>query len=179
MCWPGGQHLLLAVNQITGVKRSQLKSVAMRNGVRGTSLHAIPAENTSIVVDVVDLGIPLGATHAVFGGVVGGFDVDAIRRTVGGAEEAGDALFQSVFIALQHVRPAEAGFYARASKRTFSIGIIFYRRGLEHLHEGDAHALGDGSYVFQYRHAYPVYRMPRKDGPGPGLDLQLGHRPAT
>ena len=181
MCWPGGQHLLLAVNQITGIKRSQLKSMAMRNRVRGTSLHAIAAENASIVVDVVDLGIALGATHAVFGGVVRGLYVDAIRRTVGGAEEAGDALFQPVFIALQHVRPAEAGLYARAPKRAFSVRIIFYRRRLEHLHEGDAHALGDGSYVVQYRHAYLVYRMPRKDGPGgqawtcgTGVDRQHG-----
>ena len=110
VCWPGGQHLLLAVNQIAGVERRQLKSMPVRNRVGRASLHAISAKNAAVVIDVVNLGVALGAADAVFGGVVGGFDVDAVRGTVGGAEKAGDALFQSVFVALQHVRAAEAGF---------------------------------------------------------------------
>ena len=120
----------------------------MRNRVRRTSFHAVSTKDTSIVIDVVDFGVALGAAYAVFGGVVGGFDVDAIRRAVGGAEEAGYAFFQSVFVALQDVGSAEAGFEPRSFQRTFAVGIIFYRRGLEHLHEGDAHAFGDGSDVF-------------------------------
>src|SRR5580693_5657780 len=153
MRWPGRQHLLFAVNQIAGVKRSQLKPMPMRNRVRRASLYAISAKDTSIVIDVVDFGVALGTTYAAFGGVVGGFDVDAVRGTVGSAEEAGYALFQSVFVALQDVGAAEAGLELCSLQRSFAVGIIFYRRGLEHLHEGDAHAFGDGGDVFQDRHA--------------------------
>src|ERR1700678_4083532 len=85
----GSQHLLLAVNQIAGVKRGQLKSVPVRNRIRRASLHAIPAKNTTVVIDVVDSGVAFCAAYAVFSCVVGGFDVDAIRGTVGGAEETG------------------------------------------------------------------------------------------
>jgi len=102
--------LLLAVNQIAGVKRSQLKPMPMRNRVRRASLHTIPAKDTSIVINVVDFGVAFGAAYAVFGGVVGGFDVDAVGGTVGSAEEAGYALFQSVFVALEDVGAAEARF---------------------------------------------------------------------
>src|SRR5258706_860636 len=133
----------------------------MRNRVSRTSLHAIPAKYTSIVINVVDFGVAFGAAYAVFGGVVGGFDVDAVRGTVGGAEEACDAFFESVFVALQNMRSAEAGLDTRAAQRAFAVGIIFHRGGLEHLHEGDAHALGDGGDVFQDRHAFLVYRKLR------------------
>ncbi len=159
MCWPGGQHLLLAVDEIAGIERRQLKPMPMRDRVSRASLHAIPAKDASIVIDVVDLGVAFGAAYAVFGGVVGGFDVDAIRGTVGGAEEAGYTLFQSVFVALENVSAAKAGLDAGAAERTFAVGIIFYRRRLEHLHEGDAHALGDRGDVLQDRHAFLVYRM--------------------
>src|SRR5258706_8715558 len=140
MCWPGGQHLLLAINQITGVKGRELKSVPVCNRVGGTSFHAIPAKNTSIVIDVVNLGVAFGAAYPVFSGVVGGFDIDAIGRAVGGAEETRYAFFQPVFVALQDMSAAEAGFDAGSAERTFAVGIILDRRGLEHLHEGDAHA---------------------------------------
>ena len=82
---PGGQHLLLAVNQIAGIKRSQLKAVAMCDGIGGAGLNTIAAENASIVIDVIDLGVAFGAAHALLGGVIGSFDIDAIRWTIGGA----------------------------------------------------------------------------------------------
>ena len=91
-------------------------------------------------------------------GVVGGLDIDAVRRTIGGAEEAGYTFLQSVFIALQNVGAAKAGFNARAAQRILAVRIILYGRGLEHLHEGDAHPFGDGSDVFQNRHSDLVYR---------------------
>jgi hypothetical protein len=37
------------------------------------------------------------------------------------------------------------------SKRV-RVGIILHLRRLEHLHEGDAHAFGDGRDIFQDRH---------------------------
>src|SRR5580704_18284226 len=158
MRWPGCQHLLFPVNQIAGIKRSQLEPMSMRNRIGRAGLHAVPAKNTPVVIDVVDLGVAFGAAYALFGGVVGGFDVDAVRGTVGGAEEAGYALFESVFVALQDVGATEASFELRSLERTFAVGIIFYRCGLEHLHEGDAHAFGDGGDIFQDRHTFLVYR---------------------
>src|SRR5581483_4086475 len=68
--WPGGQHLLLAVNQIGGVKGRQFESMTVRDGVGGTGLHAISAENAAVVIDVVNLGVALGAADAVFGGIL-------------------------------------------------------------------------------------------------------------
>src|ERR1700732_265170 len=109
----------------------------VRNRVRRTSLHAVSTKDTTVVIDVVDLGVAFGAAYAVFGGVVGGFDVDAVGGAVGGAEEAGYALFQAVFVALEDVGAAEAGFEPCSLQRTFAVGIVFDRRGLEHLHEGD------------------------------------------
>ena len=159
MRWPGRQHLLFPVNQIARIKRSQLKPMPMRNRISRASLHTIPTKNTPVVIDRIDFGVAFGAAYAVFGGVVGGFDVDAVGGTVGGAEEAGYALFESVFVALQDVGAAEAGFEFCSLQRSFAVGIIFYRCGLEHLHEGDAHAFGDGGDIFQDGHTCLVYRM--------------------
>src|SRR5271155_4775087 len=111
---PGRQHLLFPVNQIARIKRSQLKPMPMRNRISRASLHTVSTKNTPVVIDVVDFGVALGAAYAVFGGVVGGFDVDAVGRAVGGAEETGYALFQAVFIALEDVSSAEAGFEPRS-----------------------------------------------------------------
>jgi hypothetical protein len=158
VCWPGGQHLLLAVNQIAGVEGGQLKTVTVRNGVRGASLDAIAAKNAAVVIDVVDPGVALCAADAVFGGVVGCLDIDAVRRAVGGAEKTSDAFFQAVFVALQDVSAAETGFKPGAAERTFAVGIIFDGRRLEHLHKGDAHAFGNGRDILQNRHTSPVYR---------------------
>ncbi len=35
---------------------------------------------------------------------------------------------------------------------TGTVGIILHGRRLEHFHEGDAHALGDGGYVLHDSH---------------------------
>ena len=156
VCWPGGQHLLLAVNQIAGVKRCQLEPVPVRNRVCRTSLHAISAKDTSIVIDVVDLGVALGAADAVFGGVICSLDVDAIRGTIGGAEEAGHAFFQAVFVALQDVHAAKTFLKFRAFQGAVAVGIVFDDRWLKHLLQSDGHSLSYGSDVFDHGHALLV-----------------------
>src|SRR3981081_1767346 len=158
MCWPGGQHLLLAVNQIADIERRQLKPMPVCDRISRTSFHAIPAEDTSIVIYVVDLGVPLGAADPVLGGVIGGFNVDAVGWARRGAKEAGHALLQPILVALKHVGAAKAGFDASPAKRPLAVGIVLDGGGLEHLHEGDAHPLGDGSDVLKNRHAQLVYR---------------------
>src|SRR5579883_1664185 len=113
----------------------------MRNRIRRAGLHTISTKNTSIVVDVVNAGVALGSTDAVRLCVFSGFDVDAVRGAGGGTEKTGHALLQPVFITLQHVHPAEALLEAGSFQRARTVGIIFDLRGLEHLHEGDAHTL--------------------------------------
>src|SRR5258708_1855998 len=130
----------------------------VRNCVGRASFHAISAENTSIVIYVVDAGVALGAADAILGSVIRGFNVDAVGRARRGAKEAGHTLLQSIFVALEHVGPTETGLDARPAKRTLAIGVVLDGGGLEHLHEGDAHAFGDGSDILKNRHAQPVYR---------------------
>jgi hypothetical protein len=158
MCWPAGQHLLLTVDKIGSVKRCQFETVAMSDRVRWASLNAVSAKDAAVVVDVVNLGVPLGAADAVLRGIFCGLNVYAIGRTSGGAEEAGNAFLQPVLVALQNVGAAKPRFDAGSAQRIFAVGIIFDRRRLEHLHEGDAHTLGDGRDVFQNWHACLVYR---------------------
>jgi hypothetical protein len=80
-------------------------------------------------------------------GVLGCFDINAIRWTRGGAQEAGYAFFQAIFVALEDVESAEAFLEDRALQWSRAIGIVFHDGWLEHLPEGDAHSFGDSSYV--------------------------------
>src|SRR5258708_1483959 len=76
-----GQQVLFPINQIARVKRCQFKSMAVGDGVCRAGFDAVAAENATVVVDVVNFGVTLGAADAVFFGVLGGFNVNAIRRT--------------------------------------------------------------------------------------------------
>src|SRR5690348_18271785 len=147
MCWPGGQHLLLAIDQVAGIEGCQLKSMSVGDRVRRTGFDAVSAENAPVVIDVVDLGVALGATDAVFSGIFRSFDIDAIRWTRRRAQEAGYALFQPIFVALQYVCTSESSFNPRPAQRSLAVGIILHGRRLKHLHKGDAHALGDGGNI--------------------------------
>ena len=71
------QQLFFAINQICSVERRQLKSVPVCDRIRRTRLHAIPAKNAPVVIDVVDLGVALPAGYPQSLGVLGGLDVDA------------------------------------------------------------------------------------------------------
>ena len=150
--WLGGQHLLFAVDQVAGVKARDFEAVSVRDRIRGTSLDAVSAEDTSIVVDLIDLGVALRSAHPMLGGVLRRLDINAVRGTGRRAQETGYALFQSVLIALQDVHAAKTLLEFGAPERPRPIGIVLDLRGLEHLHEGDAHTLGDGRNVFQDRH---------------------------
>jgi hypothetical protein len=152
VCWPGGQHLLFTVDQVAGVEACDFETVSVSNRVGGTSLDAVPAENTPVVVDVVNLGVALGTTDAMLGRILSRLNINAVRGTGRRAQKTGYALFQSVLIALQDVHAAKALLKLGAPKRSRPIGIVLYLRGLEHLHESDAHPLGDGGNVLQHWH---------------------------
>src|SRR5580692_1472326 len=68
-----------------GVETREFEAVAMRDGVSRTGFDAVATEDASVVVDVVDLRVALGGGDAHFFGVLGSFDVNAIRRAGGGA----------------------------------------------------------------------------------------------
>ena len=124
--WPGSQHLLFAVNQVAGVIAGDFETVSVRDRVRGTGLDAISAEDASVVVDVIDLGVTLGAAHPMLCGVLGRLDVNAVRGASGRAQEAGDAFLQSVLVALQDVHAAKTLLELGAPKRARPIGIVLY-----------------------------------------------------
>src|SRR2546430_8663696 len=112
--------------------------MAVRNRVGGAGLYTVAAKDTAVVVDVINLGVPLSAAEARLGSILGGFDVNAIRRARRRAQKAGHALFEAVFITLQNVGAAIAFFEARRPIR-----ILLGNGGLQHLLESDAHAFGD------------------------------------
>ena len=104
----GHQHLLLAVNQRGSVVAGVLESVAVGDGIGGTSLDAVSAKDAAVVVDVIDLGVALPAADTQLPGVFGGLDIDAVGRAGRGAQEAGHTLFQTILVALQLMHAAVA-----------------------------------------------------------------------
>jgi hypothetical protein len=151
---PGSEHLLFSVNQVARAESRQLKAVPMRDRIGGASLYAVSAKNASVVIDVVNLRVALRPAHAIFSRVIGGFDVDAIRGTIRRTQKTCDALFQPIFVPLEHMRATVTRLYARTAQRPFAVGIIFDRCRLEHLRKRNAHPLGDGRNVFEYRHLF-------------------------
>ena len=159
VCWPGGQHLLLAHHEVGSIKACQFKTVAVRDGVGRTRFHAVSAENAAVIVDVVDLGVALGAADAIFRSVFCGLDVNAVGWAGRRAQETRDALFQAILIPLQYVRSAKASLQARSAQRAFTVRVVLDDCRIEHLPKGDAHPLGDGRDILQHRHTHLVYRM--------------------
>jgi len=72
------QELFFAVDQVTRVKARQLETMAVRDRVGRASLDTVAAEDTAVVIDVVDLGVALGAADAVLFRVLRGFDINAV-----------------------------------------------------------------------------------------------------
>jgi len=152
MCRLGGQHLFFAVDQVAGVKAGDFEAVPVSDCIRGTGLDAVSAENTSVVVDVINLSVTLGSADPMLGGILRRLDINAVRGTGRRTKETGDAFFQSALIALQDVHTAKTLLELGATKRPCPIRIVLHLRGLEHLHESDAHSLSNGGNVFQDRH---------------------------
>src|SRR5882724_6762260 len=82
--------------------------MTVRDGIRRTRLHTISAEDAARVVDVINARVALARGNTIDICILGGFNVDAIRRTCSGAEKTAHALLQSIFVAVQDVDPAVA-----------------------------------------------------------------------
>src|SRR5579859_4606427 len=165
----GHQQSFFAIDQIAGVERGQLEAVAVCNGVSGAGLNAIAAENAAVVVDVIDLGVALGAADALFFGIVGRFNVNAVGRARGRTQETGHAFFQTVLIALQLVQSAETLLKNRALIGQFFIGIVFHNRLGKHLLQGHGHSFGDAGEVTKDRHGDKYNAETTKDTKGRGV----------
>src|SRR5215831_4729944 len=74
----GNQQRFFAIDQVAGVERGQLESVAVGNGICRAGLNTIPAEDAAVVVDVIDLGVAFGAADAVFFSVLSRFNVNTV-----------------------------------------------------------------------------------------------------
>ena len=133
---PRFQELFFAVQERIYVVGSELDAVAMSDGVGGAGLDAVAAKNAARIIDVVNLGVAFACGDAIRVGILSRLDVNAIRGTCGGTQEASDAFFIAVFIALQDVNAAIAGLDAGGDFRK-----ILGRRGTEHGSQGDAETL--------------------------------------
>ncbi len=156
--WRGNEKIFLAHDESGGVEAGQFEAVSVGDGVGGAGLDTVAAEDAAVVVDVVDLGVTLGRGDALFFGVLGGFDVDAVRGAGGGAEEAGDTLLEAVFVALELVLAAEALLELCAAHGTFAVGIVLDFGRLKDLFQRDAHSFGNGGGVANDRHTLSIRR---------------------
>src|SRR3954453_15040737 len=110
----------------------------MRDRIGWASLYAETAEDTAIVVDVVNRRITLAAADAMLRSVLRRFDINTVRWAGCGAKKTGDALFQAILVTLQHVSAAKTLFYSR-----WPVRIFFRDRRLKHLLECDAHTFSN------------------------------------
>src|SRR5438874_1025096 len=153
MCWSRSQQLLFPINQIRRVEGCQFKSMPVSNGVRRAGLNTVSAKNATVVIDVVNLGVTFSAAHTVLGRVLCCLNIDAIGRAIGCAKKTRHTLLQPVLIALQNMYAAKPFLDSRPPQWPWAIGIVLHNGRLEHLHEGDAHSLGDGGNIPKNRHA--------------------------
>jgi len=130
------QQLFLAVNEGVGIVGGYLEIVAVGDGIAGASFHTIAAENAAVVVDVINLGVALRGADAVVAGVLRGLDVNAIGRAGRRAKEAGNALFQTIFVAAQNMDTTIAILKVHGFG-----GIILRHRGADHHLEGRGKSL--------------------------------------
>ena len=57
------------------------EAVSVGDRIRRTSLDAVSAENTSVVIDVINLCVALRAAHAMFRSVLRRLNIDAVGGT--------------------------------------------------------------------------------------------------
>jgi hypothetical protein len=113
--------------------------MAMGNRIRGTSLHTIPAENTSGVVDVIHACITFTGRNALCVRVFRRFNVNTIGGTCRGAQKTPNALLQSALVAMQDVDSSITRL-----KMYRLVWIILRDRLPKHIPECDTESLGQG-----------------------------------
>jgi len=74
--------------------------------------------------------------------------------------KAGVTVEKEPLLALENVHAAKTLLKLGTFQRPGPLGIVLHGRGLEHLQEGDGHALRDGRYVLQNRHKARIHSIP-------------------
>src|ERR1035437_4146106 len=162
------EQVFLAHHQCRRVQAGEFEAMTVSDRIGWAGFDAVAAEDASVVVDVVDLRVAFGGGDADALSVFRGFDIDAVGRAGGGAEETGDTLLEAVLIALELVLAAESFLKLGTAQRAGAVGIVFHLGRLEHLPEGDAHTLGDGCGVLDDGHRSSIRR-----GAGQAATLRL------
>src|SRR5689334_9791735 len=109
--------------------------MAVRDGVCGTSLHTIAAENAARIIDVVHRSISFACGNSLCIRVFSSFYVDAVCGTCRRAQEAPNALLQPALVAMQHVNSTIAGL-----KVNWLVRVILRDRLPENVPESHAKA---------------------------------------
>jgi len=133
----GFEELFFAIDHGIDVVGGELESMTMSDRVGGAGLDAVSTKNAARIIDIVDGGVAFGGGDAIGFGIFGGLDIDAARGAGCGAKKTGDALLESIFIALQDVDAAIARLKMHGLVR-----VIFRRRLSPKIAKGDAEALG-------------------------------------
>lgn len=100
--------MFLAVDQRVDIVGGEFDAVSVCDGICGARFDAVPAKNAARIIDIINSCVALTGRDALGFGIFPGFDVDAICGAGGGAQKAGYAFLQSVFVALQDVDSAVA-----------------------------------------------------------------------
>lgn len=74
----GNEQRFFTIDKIAGIEGRQLEAVAVGNGICGAGFNAVAAENATVVVNVIDLGVTLSAADAVLFSVLSGLDINAV-----------------------------------------------------------------------------------------------------
>ncbi len=132
------QEALFAVDEIDDVIGGDFELMAVRDGIGRTGLDTVTAENTTVVVDVIDLSVTFTRANPLVGGIITGLDVDTMGRAGGGTQEASHALLQPVFVSTQNVQAPKASF-----EMDRLVGVILRYGRPQHGLEGYREALGE------------------------------------
>src|SRR5215217_3270487 len=119
----------------------------MSDRILWTRFHAIPAEDATPIINVVDLGVTFIDTHALLGRsrIVGGDDVNALGRTRRRAQITGHALLSSKLVYVQQVLPAITRLH-----RDRLVGILDRPFALRNIRQRHTHSLDDRFRRFNY-----------------------------
>jgi len=134
------EESFLSIHQRIDVVSGDLKSMSMRDCIRGTSLDAISAKNAPGIVNVINTSVSFASRNSVNFCILCCFNVDTIRRARCSTKEASNALFETFLVAVQYMNPTVARF---EMDRLFR--IILCDRLPHHIPQSYAKAFNHGN----------------------------------
>lgn len=140
---PGLEELFFAIDEGIDVVGGKLDAVAVGDRVGGAGFYAVAAEDAAGIIDVIDARVALTSRNTIGLRIIPSLDVDTVRRTRSGAEEAAHAFFEAVFVALKDVDAPIASLDGRRRFRK-----RFRGRLAEHGFESHAETLVEGDEGF-------------------------------